>query len=215
MCVPPASPSAASPSGRRRTPPRFPWRHSSRVIVELWHRAGRRRRPGGAAPPCEASASLPSRSSNPDSKPRIRPMSPEQGKARGLLVGRYLILDKLGHGGNGGCFQGTAPVARPCGRTQESCRLRCARCQRELVLRFRRVMQAAAWLKTPPHGAMVLDADEDRGAHFPADGFHRRTRPLSSPFPRMRAFLVEQTSRLRSRPRRELRWRPIRERRPS
>ncbi len=86
-----------------------------------------------------------------------------QGKARGLVVGDYLILDKLGQGGMGVVFKAQH---RRHGLTVAIKILppRLAR-DRKLVLRFRREIQAAALLDHPNIVA-ALDADEDRGVHF-------------------------------------------------
>jgi serine/threonine protein kinase/WD40 repeat protein len=86
-----------------------------------------------------------------------------QGKARGLAVGNYLILDKLGAGGMGMVFrarhrrlgQVVALKILPPSWARD----------RERVLRFRREIQAAARLDHP-HIVSALDADEDRGVHF-------------------------------------------------
>jgi len=86
-----------------------------------------------------------------------------QGKVRGLVVGDYLILDKLGEGGMGVVFKArhrrlghkvALKILRP----------RLAR-DRKLVLRFRREIHATA-LVDHPNIVAVLDADEDRGVHY-------------------------------------------------
>jgi eukaryotic-like serine/threonine-protein kinase len=87
----------------------------------------------------------------------------QQGKARGLVVGRYLVLDKLGKGGMGVVFKArhrlldrvVALKILPPSFARK----------RELVLRFRREMHAAARLDHP-NVVSVLDADEDRGVYF-------------------------------------------------
>jgi serine/threonine protein kinase/WD40 repeat protein len=86
-----------------------------------------------------------------------------QGKARGLIVGDYLILDKLGQGGMGVVFKARH---RRRGMTVALKLLppRLAR-DRKFVLRFRREIQAAALLDHP-NVVAALDADEDRGVHF-------------------------------------------------
>ncbi len=87
----------------------------------------------------------------------------EQGKARGLVISRYLILDKLGEGGMGVVFKARHRVLNrlvalkilpPSFARNE-----------ELVLRFRREMHACARLNHP-NVVAVLDADEDRGVYF-------------------------------------------------
>ena len=87
----------------------------------------------------------------------------QQGKARGLLIGRYLILDKLGEGGMGVVFKArhhlldrvvALKILQPSFARQ-----------RQLVSRFRREMQAAARLNHP-NIVSVLDADEYRGIYY-------------------------------------------------
>ena len=84
-------------------------------------------------------------------------------KTKGLSIGNYLILDKLGAGGMGVVFQARH---RKLGRVvalkilpPSSARDRTA------VLRFRREVAATGRLKHPNLVA-ALDADEDRGVHF-------------------------------------------------
>jgi serine/threonine protein kinase/WD40 repeat protein len=86
-----------------------------------------------------------------------------QGKARGLVVGDYLILDKIGQGGMGVVFKARH---RRYGVTVALKVLppRLAR-DRKLVLRFRREIHAAALL-VHPNIVAALDAAEDRGVHF-------------------------------------------------
>jgi hypothetical protein len=87
----------------------------------------------------------------------------QQGKARGLVIGRYLILDKLGEGGMGVVFKArhrlldrvVALKILPPSFAR----------QRQLVSRFRREMQTAARLNHP-NVVSVLDADEDRGVYY-------------------------------------------------
>ncbi len=87
----------------------------------------------------------------------------EQGKARGLVVSRYLILDKLGEGGMGVVFKAQHRVLN---RLVALKILPPSFARREeLVLRFRREMQASARLNHP-NVVAVLDADEDRGVYF-------------------------------------------------
>jgi hypothetical protein len=86
-----------------------------------------------------------------------------QKKSRGLLVGNYLILDKLGQGGMGVVFKarhrtlgrvGALKILPPSFSRE-----------RNAVLRFRREVEAAGRVK---HRNLVaaFDADEDRGVHF-------------------------------------------------
>jgi len=86
-----------------------------------------------------------------------------QNKSRGLLIGNYLILDKIGQGGMGVVFKarhrklgrlGALKILPP-SFTRD----------RGAVTRFRREFEAAARLK---HVNLVaaFEADEDRGVHF-------------------------------------------------
>jgi serine/threonine protein kinase/tetratricopeptide (TPR) repeat protein len=86
-----------------------------------------------------------------------------QKKSRGLLIGNYLILDKLGQGGMGVVFKarhrrlghvGALKILPPSFARD-----------RDAVLRFRREVEAAGRLKHPNLVA-AQDADEDRGVHF-------------------------------------------------
>jgi serine/threonine protein kinase len=86
-----------------------------------------------------------------------------QRKSRGLLVGNYLILDKLGRGGMGLVFKarhrtlgrvGALKILPP-SFTRD----------RGAVLRFRREFEAAGRLRHPNLVA-AFEADEDRGVHF-------------------------------------------------
>jgi serine/threonine protein kinase len=87
----------------------------------------------------------------------------QQGKSRGLVVGRYLILDKLGQGGMGVVFKARH---RLLDRVVALKILPPSFARRpELVLRFRREMQTGARLNHP-NVVAVLDADEDRGIYF-------------------------------------------------
>jgi serine/threonine protein kinase len=86
-----------------------------------------------------------------------------QGKAKGLAIGSYLILDKLGAGGMGMVFKAqhrrmkrvVALKLLPPSVTKD----------RTAVLRFHREAQAAAQL-SHPNIVAALDADEFRGLHF-------------------------------------------------
>ena len=87
----------------------------------------------------------------------------QQGKSRGLVVGRYLILDKLGQGGMGVVFKARH---RLLDRVVALKILPPSFARRpELVHRFRREMQTTARL-SHPNVVSVLDADEDRGIYF-------------------------------------------------
>ena len=86
-----------------------------------------------------------------------------QRKSRGLLVGNYLILDKVGQGGMGIVFKarhralgrvGALKILPP-SFTRD----------RGIVLRFRREFEAAARLRHPNLVA-AFEFDEDRGVHF-------------------------------------------------
>jgi serine/threonine protein kinase/tetratricopeptide (TPR) repeat protein len=86
-----------------------------------------------------------------------------QKKSRGLLIGNYLILDKLGQGGMGVVFKarhrrlgriGALKILPPSFARDRSA-----------VMRFRREVEAAGRVKHPNLVA-ALDADEDRGVHF-------------------------------------------------
>ncbi|QDV32443.1 serine/threonine-protein kinase [Tautonia plasticadhaerens] len=86
-----------------------------------------------------------------------------QGKSRGLLIGCYLILDKLGEGGMGMVFKARHR------QTRQVVALKIlppsfAR-DRDAVRRFRREFQVASLLDHPNLVAAV-EADEDRGVHF-------------------------------------------------
>src|SRR5262249_13677146 len=86
-----------------------------------------------------------------------------QKKSRGLLIGNYLILDKLGQGGMGMVFKarhrtlGRVGALRllPPSFTRD----------RSAVMRFRREFEAAGRLR---HLNLVaaFEADEDRGVHY-------------------------------------------------
>ena len=86
-----------------------------------------------------------------------------QKKSRGLLVGNYVILDKVGQGGMGKVFKA---------RHRKLARLGALKIlppsfarDHEAVMRFRREFEAAGRLK---HVNLVaaFEADEDRGVHF-------------------------------------------------
>src|SRR5262249_24897172 len=86
-----------------------------------------------------------------------------QRKSRGLLIGNYLILDKLGRGGMGMVFKarhrtlgrvGALKILPP-SFTRD----------RSVVRRFRREFEAAGRLRHPNLVA-AFEADEDRGVHF-------------------------------------------------
>jgi len=86
-----------------------------------------------------------------------------QKKSRGLLIGNYLILDKLGQGGMGVVFKARH---RRLGRVGALKILPPSFARdRSAVMRFRREVEAAGRLKHPNLVA-ALDADEDRGVHF-------------------------------------------------
>ncbi len=91
-----------------------------------------------------------------------------QGKAKGLVVGPYVILDKRGQGGMGVVFKA---------RHRPTCQLVALKIlppsfgrDRDAVLRFRREVEVAARLDHPNIVA-ALDASEDRGVHFLAMEF--------------------------------------------
>ena len=86
-----------------------------------------------------------------------------QKKSRGLLIGNYLILDKLGQGGMGVVFKarhrrlgrvGALKILPPSFARDH-----------QAVMRFRREVEAAGRLKHP-NVVAAIDADEDRGVHF-------------------------------------------------
>jgi eukaryotic-like serine/threonine-protein kinase len=110
-----------------------------------------------------------------------------QRKSRGLLIGNYLILDKLGAGGMGMVFKARH---RKLGRVVAVKILPPSFARdRTAVLRFQREVEAAGRLKHPNIVA-ALDANEDRGVHFlvmeyvegrDLDGVVRQCGPLSVP----------------------------------
>jgi len=86
-----------------------------------------------------------------------------QKKSRGLLVGNYVILGKLGQGGMGVVFKARH---RRLGRVGALKLLPPSFARdRDAVMRFRREVEAAGKLKHPNLVA-AQDADEDRGVHF-------------------------------------------------
>ncbi len=86
-----------------------------------------------------------------------------QGKARGLAIGRYVVLDKLGAGGMGVVFKAEQRKLRrvvalkilPPSVTREP----------EALVRFHREAEAAAKLDHP-NLVRAIDADEAGGMHF-------------------------------------------------
>ncbi len=86
-----------------------------------------------------------------------------QGKSRGLVIGNYFILDKLGEGGMGVVFKARH---RRLGRVVALKILPPSLARdRDLLSRFRREVDVAARL-SHPNIVSVLDADEDRGVQF-------------------------------------------------
>ncbi len=86
-----------------------------------------------------------------------------QKKSRGLLVGNYIILGKLGQGGMGVVFKARH---RRLGRVGALKILPPSFARDHVaVMRFRREIEAAGRVKHPNVVAAV-DADEDRGVHF-------------------------------------------------
>ena len=86
-----------------------------------------------------------------------------QKKSRGLLIGNYLILDKVGEGGMGKVFKARH---RKLGRLGALKILPPSFARdRGAVMRFRREFEAAGRLKHPNLVA-AFEADEDRGVHF-------------------------------------------------
>ncbi len=86
-----------------------------------------------------------------------------QNKSRGLLIGKYLILDKLGQGGMGVVFKARR---RNTGKVVALKILPPSFARdHQAVSRFKREIEAAGRLNHPNIVA-ALDADEDRGVHF-------------------------------------------------
>ena len=86
-----------------------------------------------------------------------------QKKSRGLVIGNYIILDKIGQGGMGMVFKARH---RRLGRVGALKILPPSFARdRTAVLRFRREVEAAGRLKHP-NVVVAMDADEDRGVHF-------------------------------------------------
>jgi serine/threonine protein kinase len=86
-----------------------------------------------------------------------------QGKIKGLFIGKYIILDKLGAGGMGVVFKAKH---RRLGRIVALKMLPPSFARdRDAVERFRREVDVAAKL-SHPNIVAALDADEDRGVHF-------------------------------------------------
>jgi serine/threonine protein kinase len=86
-----------------------------------------------------------------------------QKKARGLLIGNYLILDKLGQGGMGVVFKARH---RTSGRVGALKILPPSFARdKDAVSRFRREIEAAGRLNHP-NVVAAIDSDEDRGVHF-------------------------------------------------
>jgi serine/threonine protein kinase len=86
-----------------------------------------------------------------------------QKKSRGLLIGNYLILDKIGQGGMGMVFKARHRLLGRVGALK-ILPPSFAR-DRDAVKRFRREVEAAGRVKHPNLVA-AQDADEDRGVHF-------------------------------------------------
>ncbi len=86
-----------------------------------------------------------------------------QGKARGLVIGDYLVLDKLGRGGMGVVFKARH---RKDGRVVALKILPPSFAHNaDAVKRFRREFEVAARL-SHPNVVAAIDAAEDRGVHF-------------------------------------------------
>jgi serine/threonine protein kinase len=86
-----------------------------------------------------------------------------QGKAQGLLIGRYLVLDKLGEGGMGVVFRARH---RPTGRLVALKVLPPSLARdADAVQRFRREFRVASQL-SHPNVVAAIEANEDRGVHY-------------------------------------------------
>jgi eukaryotic-like serine/threonine-protein kinase len=86
-----------------------------------------------------------------------------QGKTKGLLIGNYVVLDKLGAGSMGIVFKARNRVLK----RLVALKLLPPSLARDqsAVSRFQREAKAAAKL-SHPNVVAVLDADEFRGLHF-------------------------------------------------
>ena len=86
-----------------------------------------------------------------------------EGKTRGLVMGNYVILDKLGEGGMGQVFKAQHR------RMERNVALKVlspeAMKSPDLAKRFQREVKAAARL-SHPNVVTAYDADEDKGVHF-------------------------------------------------
>ncbi|WP_422931983.1 WD40 repeat domain-containing serine/threonine protein kinase [Singulisphaera sp. PoT] len=85
------------------------------------------------------------------------------GKSKGLAIGRYIILDRLGAGGMGVVFKAKHRVTARV--VALKILLPSLTEKRDAVARFRREAEAAARLNHT-NVVSVLDADTDRGVHF-------------------------------------------------
>jgi serine/threonine protein kinase len=86
-----------------------------------------------------------------------------QGKARGLMIGDYLVLDRIGQGGMGVVYKARQ---RRTGRVVALKMLPPSfGRERDVVLRFRREFEVATRL-SHPNIVSVIDAREDRGVQF-------------------------------------------------
>ena len=94
---------------------------------------------------------------------RFQAQAVYQGKTRGLVVGNYVVLDKLGQGGMGQVY--TARHTRMDRLVAIKVLPAAATKSPEAVKRFQREVKAAARL-THPHIVTAYDADEYRGVHF-------------------------------------------------
>ena len=92
-----------------------------------------------------------------------------QKKSRGLLVGNYVILDKIGQGGMGMVFK--CRHRRRGGRCSEDSAAIFAR-DHQAVMRFRREVEAAGRLKASQRRRRRRRRRRP-GRPFPGDGFRR------------------------------------------